>query len=331
MAIYMSSSTFKPCIDVYREGETLLLFSNGATCRRVLAVTNPSLRFRAAELNIRKRRDLRFPTAAHNIRIRGGGGINFFRWKQKQNRQRDLQSILMRSLVFFASKQNFIIDFLVNNWSEYAKVVLEADSDGGQGGGFTFLPGLGGRGDENYRGRKSSEKWWLWFLFTTAVLGLVLFIGIYSGILKIDYSSAKRFKELARQAGSYGLLLLIVVSVACTGSIFVGFLRSLIKNSKVTVFPPRRTHKANNLTARSLLWVAGIGILYPVFTRAEGMFYYLGQLQQTMDRRIRTVLMVLCAHLMRYRSLCQNRVEELKNSVANREAKPRNRRKGRAY
>jgi len=99
----------------------------------------------------------------------------------------------------------------------------------------------------------------------------------------------------------------------------------------VTIFPPRRTHKANNLTARSLLWVVGIGILYPVFTSAEGMFYYLGQLQQTMDRRMRTFLMVLCAHLMRYRSLCQNRVEELKNSMANREAKPRNRRKGRAY
>jgi len=157
MAIYMSSSNFKPCIDVYREGETLLSFSNGATCKWVLARTNPSLRFRAAELNIRKRRDLRFPTVAHNIRI--WGGINFFRWKQKQNRQRDLQSILMRSLVFFATKQNFFIDFLVNNSSEYAKIVLEANSHGGQGGGFT-LPCLGGKGDENYNGRKSSKKWW---------------------------------------------------------------------------------------------------------------------------------------------------------------------------
>lgn len=66
----------------------------------------------------------------------------------------------MRSLVFFATKQNFFIDFLVNNSFEYAKIVLEANSHGGQGGGFTLLPCLGGKGDENYNGMKSSKKWW---------------------------------------------------------------------------------------------------------------------------------------------------------------------------
>lgn len=332
MAMYMSTSSFKPCLHIYRENETLLLFSNGATCRPVVAGANPSLIFRATELNIRKRRDLRFPTVGHNIRIRWG--IIFFRRKQRQNRQRDLQSILMRSLLFFASKQNFFIDILVNNWSEYAKVVLNADSDGGQGGGFTFLPGLGGSGDENYHGRKSSEKWWWGFLSTTAILGLVLFIGIYSGILKVNDSSLKRLKELATQAGSHGLLLLllllIVVSGAFTGSIFVGFVRSLIKNSKATLFPPRRTHKAKSLTVRALLWAAGIGMLYPIFPRAEGFLNYLRQSQQTMDDRIRAVWMVLYIRFMRIHSLCQNKVEELINSVATREAKPRNRRKGRA-
>lgn len=329
MAMYMSSSSFKPCIDIYRENETLLLFSNGATCRSAVAGANPSLIFRAAELNIRKRRDLRFPTVVHDIRIRGG--INFFRRKQRQNGQRDLQSILMRSLLFFASRQNFFIDILVNNWSEYAKVVLNADSDGGQGGGFTFLPGLGGGGDENYFGRKSSEKWWWGFLSTAAVLGLVLFVGIYSGILKINDSSLKRLKELSIQAGSHGFLLLfllfIVVSVAFTGSIFVRILRSLVKNSKVILFPPRRTHKAKSLTETALLWVAGIGMLYPIFSRAEGMFYYLGQLQQNVDDRIRFVFMVLYIHFMRIHSLCRKKVKELTNSVRTREAKPRNRRK----
>eukprot|EP01018_Ginkgo_biloba_P029312 Gb_05145 [translate_table: standard] len=278
-------------------------------------------------------------TFSRRICNRTQAGINFFREKQPQNQQRDFQSLLIRSLVFFTSKQNFLFDFCLNNWSEYERVVLNADSDGGQGGGgFTFLRGLGG-GGENYsrNGRKSSKKWW-WLLHSASVLGLVLVVGVYSGILRLPNFTfnAEKLKEMIIQVASFGILVLILLSivgaVAFIGSILLGSMSFLSRNLKFTVFQPRRKiHNPSlvkSLAAGTVLSAAGLGILFSLCPQAflNEMCCYLGQLKQ----KIRAALMLLAIHIMSMHSLCKKKVASLINSATTRGSKPR-RKKGTSY
>ncbi|XP_057830787.2 uncharacterized protein LOC131041647 [Cryptomeria japonica] len=272
-----SSPSYLSCNLFHGRSRPLVSFYKGSTCKQPIVTLN-----------------CRFISSSMNNFYRTEAGMNFFRKKQSQKQSKNLQSILIRSALYFVCKQNFLFDFLLNNWSEFDKIVLNADDNGGNGGGFTFIPGLGGGDGDNFsrKRRKGSWKWW-WVLIV-----LVVFSGVYYGNLKPPtyIFNGERLEALVIKAVSFGIfaliLLAIVGSVALTGSILVASLRFVKKKSKFILFPPRRRRLLSvpkSITSGTLLSTMVLSILYPKIPKAlvEGGWCSLRQLKQTTDSQMK--------------------------------------------